>query len=214
MIDDPIMQREPFMQIAIIVGSHRKDSQSAKIARFLERQLISLGDHQCWTCDLGKDPLPLWDEEIGTDAPQWNGLGALTAKIDQADAFIMITPEWHGMVPAALKNFFLVCGGGSFAHKPALPVGVSSGPGGSYPINELRTSSYKNNRLCYLPEHLIVRNCMVVMNQEESENDEGEHSYISERSLYCMKQLIAYADALAQVRASGAADLTPYPNGM
>ena len=126
----------------------------------------------------------------------------------------MIAPEWHGMVPAALKNFFLVFGGASFAHKPALPVGVSVGPGGTYPINELRTSSYKNNRLCYLPEHLIVRNCMVVMNEDASENDEGEHSYISERSLYCMKQLIAYADALAQVRASGAADLTPYPNGM
>ena len=202
------------MQIAIIVGSHRKDSQSAKVARFLVSQLTGLGDHNCWICDLGKDPLPLWDEEIGSDAPQWSGLKALTEKIDAADAFIMIAPEWHGMVPAALKNFFLVCGGASLAHKPALPVGVSVGPGGTYPINELRTSSYKNNRLCYLPEHLIVRNCMMVMNQDVSENDEGEHSYISERSLYCMKQLIAYADALAQVRASGAADLTPYPNGM
>ena len=202
------------MQIAIIVGSHRKDSQSAKVARFLASQLTSLGDHSCWICDLGKDPLPLWDEDIGSDAPQWSDLKALTKEIDAADAFIMIAPEWHGMVPAALKNFFLVCGGASFAHKPALPVGVSVGPGGTYPINELRTSSYKNNRLCYLPEPLIVRNCMVVMNKEESENDEGEHSYISERSLYCMKQLIAYADALAQVRASGTADLTPYPNGM
>jgi NAD(P)H-dependent FMN reductase len=202
------------MQIAIIVGSHRKDSQSAKVARFLASQLTSLGDHSCWICDLGKDPLPLWDEDIGSDAPQWSGLKALTKKIDAADAFIMIAPEWHGMVPAALKNFFLVCGGASFAHKPALPVGVSVGPGGTYPINELRTSSYKNNRLCYLPEHLIVRNCMVVMNKEESENDEGEHSYISERSLYCMKQLIAYADALAQVRASGTAYLTPNTNGM
>jgi len=202
------------MQIAIIVGSHRKDSQSAKVARFLASQLMSLGEHNCWICDLGKEPLPLWDEEIGSDAPQWSGLKALTEKVDAADAFIMIAPEWHGMVPAALKNFFLVCGGASFAHKPALPVGVSVGPGGTYPINELRTSSYKNNRLCYLPEHLIVRNCMLVMNEDVSENDEGEHSYISERSLYCMKQLIAYADALAQVRASGAADLTPYPNGM
>jgi len=202
------------MQIAIIVGSHRKDSQSAKVARFLASQLMSLGEHNCWICDLGKEPLPLWDEEIGSDAPQWSGLKALTEKVDAADAFIMIAPEWHGMVPAALKNFFLVCGGASFAHKPALPVGVSVGPGGTYPINELRTSSYKNNRLCYLPEHLIVRNCMVVMNEDVSENDEGEHSYISERSLYCMKQLIAYADALTQVRSSGAADLTPYPNGM
>ena len=202
------------MQIAIIVGSHRKDSQSAKVARFLATQLMSLGEHNCWICDLGKEPLPLWDEEIGSDAPQWSDLKAVTEKVDSADAFIIIAPEWHGMVPAALKNFFLVCGGASFAHKPALPVGVSVGPGGTYPINELRTSSYKNNRLCYLPEHLIVRNCMLVMNEDVSENDEGEHSYISERSLYCMKQLIAYADALAQVRASGAADLTPYPNGM
>ena len=202
------------MQIAIIAGSHRKDSQSAKVAHFLASQLMSLGEHSCWICDLGKEPLPLWDEEIGSDAPQWSGLETLTENIDAADAFIMIAPEWHGMVPAALKNFFLVCGGASFAHKPALPVGVSVGPGGTYPINELRTSSYKNNRLCYLPEHLIVRNCMVVMNDDSSENDEGEHSYISERSLYCMKQLIAYADALAQVRESGAADLTPYPNGM
>ena len=202
------------MQIVIIVGSHRKDSQSAKVAHFLASQLMSLGEHSCWICDLGKEPLPLWDEEIGSDAPQWSGLETLTENIDAADAFIMIAPEWHGMVPAALKNFFLVCGGASFAHKPALPVGVSVGPGGTYPINELRTSSYKNNRLCYLPEHLIVRNCMVVMNDDSSENDEGEHSYISERSLYCMKQLIAYADALAQVRESGAADLTPYPNGM
>lgn len=202
------------MQIAIIVGSHRKDSQSAKVARFLASQLMSLGEHNCWICDLGNEPLPLWDEEIGSDAPQWSDLKAVTEKVDSADAFIIIAPEWHGMVPAALKNFFLVCGGASFAHKPALPVGVSVGPGGTYPINELRTSSYKNNRLCYLPEHLIVRNCMLVMNEDVSENDEGEHSYISERSLYCMKQLIAYADALAQVRASGAADLTPYPNGM
>ena len=164
------------MQIAIIVGSHRKDSQSAKVARFLASQLTGLGDHSCWIYDLGKDPLPLWDEEIGSDAPQCSGLTALTEKIDAADAFIMIAPEWHGMVPAALKNFFLVCGGASFAHKPALPVGVSVGPGGTYPINELRTSSYKNNRLCYLPEHLIVRNCMVVMNEDVSENDEGEHA--------------------------------------
>ena len=202
------------MQIAIIVGSHRKDSQSAKVARYLQGQLLSLGNHACWIYDLGRNPLPLWDEEIGSDAPQWSGLAAINAKINDADAFIMVAPEWHGMVPAALKNFFLVCGGSSFAHKPALPVGVSSGPGGSYPINELRTSSYKNNRLCYLPEHLIVRNCMVVMNDDESQNDEGEHSYITERSLYCMKQLLAYAQALTQVRASGTAGLEPYPNGM
>ena len=203
------------MRIAIIIGSHRKDSQSGKIGRFLQGQIESLGNHDCWTCDLGKDPLPLWDEDIGSDAPHWAAVPALNERLGHSDAFIVIAPEWHGMVPATLKNFFLVCGGGgTVAHKPALAVGVSVGPGGSYPINELRTSSYKNNRICYLPEHLIVRNCSLVMNEDDATNDKDEHSYISERSLYCMRQLLAYSEALAQVRASGTTDLTPYPNGM
>jgi hypothetical protein len=55
---------------------------------------------------------------------------------------------------------------------------------------------------------------MVVMNEDSTANDDGEHSYVSERSLYCLRQLLAYGDALRQVRASGAADLEPYPNGM
>ena len=203
------------MRVALVIGSHRKDSQSAKVGRFLQEQIQALGDHECWTCDLGKDPLPLWDEEIGTDAPHWHALDAINKNLGHTDALIVVAPEWHGMVPAALKNFFLVCGaGGTLAHKPALAVGLSAGPGGAYPINELRTSSYKNNRLCYLPEHLIVRNCMIVMNESDTENDTEEHSYVSERSAYCVRQLLAYGVALAQVRASGAADLDTYPNGM
>ena len=202
------------MHVAIIVGSHRKDSQSAKIGRFLQAQIESLGGHTCWTCDLGKNPLPMWDEEIGSGAAHWTPLTEVNEQLRAAEAIIVIAPEWHGMVPAALKNFFLVSDGAALAHKPALAVGVSVGPGGSYPVTELRISSYKNNRMCYLPEHLIVRNCMVVMNEDLRANDEGEHSYVSERSLYCVKQLLAYGDALAQVRASGTANLDPYPNGM
>ena len=96
------------MRIAIIVGSHRKDSQSAKIGRFLQAQIESIGDHSCWTCDLGKHPLPLWDEEIGTDATHWAPLGELNAQLHSSEAIIVISPEWHGMVPAAVKNFFRI----------------------------------------------------------------------------------------------------------
>ena len=203
------------MKIGVIIGSHRKDSQSAKLGRYLTEVLSTRDDVRTWTLDLGKTPLPLWDEDLWNEGAQWSTIPELKAQLDACDGFVVISPEWHGMVPAALKNFFLLWAAtGELSHKPALPCAVSAGEGGAYVIAELRMSSYKNNRLCYLPEHLIVRNCLVVMNEDESENDEGEHSYISERSLYCMKQLIAYGDALAQVRASGAADLAPYPNGM
>ena len=155
------------MRIAIIIGSHRKDSQSGKIGRFLQGQIESLGNHDCWTCDLGKDPLPLWDEDIGSDAPHWAAVPALNERLGHSDAFIVIAPEWHGMVPATLKNFFLVCGGGgTVAHKPALAVGVSVGPGGSYPINELRTSSSE------IYEHLWKQFIMSQIEDKKASNQQ------------------------------------------
>ncbi len=36
-------------------------------------------------------------------------------------------------------------------------VAVSSSSGGAYPIVELRASSDKNTRLCFIPDHVIVR---------------------------------------------------------
>lgn len=41
------------------------------------------------------------------------------------------------MVPAALKNLFLLCTGGEIAHKPALIVAVASGQGGADLVAEL-----------------------------------------------------------------------------
>ena len=67
------------------------------------------------------------------------------------------------MVPAGLKNFFLCFGRNELAHKPGLIVGVSSADGGVYPVAELRMSSYKNSRICYIPEQLIVRNVESVL---------------------------------------------------
>ena len=56
------------------------------------------------------------------------------------------------------KNFFLICGEGELAHKPGLLVAISSGNGGAYPISELRSSSYKNTHIMWIPENIIIRN--------------------------------------------------------
>lgn len=203
------------MKIGIVVGSHRHGSQSAKIGGFLAREIEHLSSHSVWTLDLGITPLPLWDEQIGSDAPHWDIWQQVREELTDCHAFIVVTPEWHGMVPAALKNFFLVCGGsGELAHKPALICSVSAGIGGSFPVNELRTSSYKNSRLCYIPEHLIIRNCMSVMNANAAENTGEEHDYLVDRARYALQQLFAYGEALVNVRASGTTSLEAFPNGM
>ena len=119
------------------------------------------------------------------------------------------------MVPAGLKNFFLVfTGGGELAHKPALIVTVSVSDGGSFPVAELRMSSYKNNRICFIPEHLIIRFVDTVFNEDPAENKDSAQEYFEERLDYCLGLLREYARALGGVRASGAASLEKYTSGM
>ena len=116
------------------------------------------------------------------------------------------------MVPSVLKNFFLLYTAQQFAHKPALIVTVSAGIGGSYPVNELRISSYKNSRLCYLPEHLIVREVGTIFNGKEDDN-KGTEEYISKRADACLDILLAYSDALKGAR-EVMPDMSDFPNGM
>lgn len=58
------------MKIGIVVGSHRRDSQSRKVALYLQQQLQSL-NAETWLHDLAHDPLPFWDENLGSGEGQW-----------------------------------------------------------------------------------------------------------------------------------------------
>jgi NAD(P)H-dependent FMN reductase len=204
------------MKISIISGSHRKASQSEKVARFIQRTLQEKGlCDETWLYALAENPLPLWDESIWEGSPEWDArLAPLSEQLASSDAFVVVSPEWHGQVPAGLKNFFLLWGKGELAHKPALIVSVSSADGGAYPVAELRMSSYKNNRLCYIPEQVIVRNVESVLNEREADNNPDADQYFRSRFAYALGILKEYAQALRQVRASGAADLSVFKNGM
>jgi len=204
------------MKITIISGSHRNKSQSLKVANYIKQTLQNekLCD-ESWLFSLSGNPLPLWDEGIWEGDEAWqNLLGPISAELDSSDGFIVIAPEWHGQVPAGLKNFFLLWGKGELAHKPALIVTVSSADGGAYPVAELRMSSYKNNRICYIPEQVIVRNVESVLNDNPEDNNQDADAYFRGRFSYALKQLTEYAIALKQVRKTGATDLSVYKNGM
>ena len=204
------------MNITIVSGSHRKVSQSIKIAKAIKSALKALKEcDEANIFDLANNPLPLWHEGIRNNGKKSKSLlASISEKLAFSDAFIIISPEWHGMVPAGLKNFFLMWGKGELAHKPALIVTVSSGDGGSYPVAELRMSSYKNNRICYLPEHLIIRNVEFVFNDNEIDNNSSSQEYFENRLDYCLKQLLTYGKAFKQIRESDAVSIKKYGSGM
>ncbi|MFT7287420.1 MAG: NAD(P)H-dependent FMN reductase [Halieaceae bacterium] len=206
------------MKIGIVSGSHREQSQSEKVARYAAGQLQLQGlCDEVFVYALAGNPLPFWDEGLWRGDASWDeALGELRRELISCDAFIIVTPEWHGMVPAGLKNFFLLWpGSGELAHKPALIISVSGGAGGgAYPVAELRMSSYKNSRICYLPEHLLVRNVGSVFNENKAENKPEAHDYLHARLSYCLAMLREYGLAFKQIRASGKGSLETYTNGM
>lgn len=53
--------------------------------------------------DLSREPLALFNVETAHRQP---GFAALKARVDAADVFILGTPDYHGSVSSALKNFF------------------------------------------------------------------------------------------------------------
>ena len=204
------------MKISIISGSHRHNSQSEKVARHIQRNLqeAKIAD-QTWLYSLAGNPLPLWDEDVWNKTDEWEArLDPVREQLTQSDAFVIIAPEYHGQVPAGLKNFFLLFGKFELGHKPAMIVTVSSADGGSYPVAELRMSSYKNCRICYIPDHVIVRNVESVLNDDPAQNDASADAYFRERIDWNLKLLVEYAKALKSVRESALAFHDKFGNGM
>jgi len=202
------------MQIAIIVGSHRKDSQSSRVGAYIAQDLARIDPAvSVDTIDLAGNPLPLWDESL------WQGDSELAAgwkpyrdALRKADGFVVIAPEWAGMVPPGLKNLLLYAGPKEVGHKPALIVAVSSARGGSYPVNELRTSGYKNSRLVYIPEHVLVQDVADMLRGEMPASDRD--AWLRRRIEFADRILLEYAKALAGIRSSGLTENAEFPYGM
>ena len=202
------------MKIGIISGSHRKPSQSEKVAHYMQQRLESM-QIDSWLYLLAENPLPLWDQSIWENDAQWNArLDPLKKHLSECDGFIIIAPEWHGQAPAGLKNFFLMFSRFELGHKPALITAVSSGDGGAYPVAELRMSSYKNNRLCYIPEQLILRNVETILNENAEDNNAEADDYFRARIDWTLGILKGYAQALKTMRENTEIFHDQFGNGM
>ena len=187
------------MKISIISASHRKNSQSKKVSDVLNKYLLNLeANLNVFSLDLTDADLPLWsmDKKNGKGiwGETWN---SISDKLNKSDGFILVVPEYGGMATPAAKNIFLLCGNGEFAHKPGLIVSVSSGNGGSYPIAELRMSSYKNTHIMWIPENIIIRNV-----EEFNPGDHGDNipEWLDNRIDYVLKLLLAYTSNMKPLR--------------
>lgn len=202
------------MKFFVLSGSHRPESQSLKVANYVAAALPQeVAGAEVFLYSLSGNPVPLWDDAHG-GAPDeiW---GPVSRELKAADALVVISPEWSGMATPGVKNFLLHCSAAEVGHKPGLIITVSASRGGSYPVAELRMNGTKNNRLAWLPEHVIVQHVENSLNAPDGSVELGkEDALIRARLRYGLRLLGEYAKALTQVRASGVIDHQTFRNGM
>ena len=192
------------MKISIISGINRKNSQSIKISKIYFEKLNRL-DASVNLISLEKERLPFWEDDFeGNIPPYKEAFKNISIKLHESEGFVFVVPEWGGMVPSQVKNIFLLASNNEFAHKPGLIVTLSESLGGSYPVVELRSFSYKNTKICWIPDHVIIR--------KVKEFDPDKDLRLNSRLDYSCKMLLEYSKALLSVR--NAADLKTFKNGM
>ena len=187
------------MKISIIAASHRTNSQSKRIAKIIENNLVKLKTNlDVYSLDLVDIGLPLWLPNKKNGKGIWGEVWkSISDNLNKSDGFILVVPEYGGMATPAAKNIFLLCDNGEFAHKPGLIVSVSSGNGGAYPVAELRSSSYKNTHIMWIPENIIIRNV-----EEFNPGNHGNNIpvWLDDRINYVLELFIAYADNMRPLR--------------
>ena len=134
----------PQLQIAVIVGSIRRESINQKLAR----AVMKLAPADQLTCkELRIDDLPLYNQD--DDASPAEAVNRFKTEISAADGLLFVTPEYNRSIPGVLKNAIdhasRPYGKSAWTDKPAGVMGASSGaPGTAMAQQHLR------NILAYL----------------------------------------------------------------
>jgi NAD(P)H-dependent FMN reductase len=195
----------------IISGSTRAGSASAAATAYLRTALHNAEPQSMVNVvDLAETVLPVWREEFWNDDAIDGTWAGVSAMLEKSDGLIFVVPEWNGMVPPSMMNLFLMASRGEMSHKPALIVSISSGSGGSHPISMLRAFGYKNNQVCYVPDHIIIRGGLATGLEAESE----EAEYMRTRIEYSLDIFRVYTEGFKFIRRTAPIDLKAYPYGM
>ena len=124
------------MKLQIIVGSTRPTRAADKVVPWVARRAALHQAFETEIIDLRDWPLPMFGEHVGSLGDpadpsysdeivrRWN------RKIAEADAYLIVTPEYNHSIPGELKNaidsvFFSF----AFRDKPMAAVGYSAGVG-------------------------------------------------------------------------------------
>ncbi len=128
-------------KIQVIIGATRQGRFGDKPAKIIFEDLKKIADVEAELLDLRDYPLPFFDEPVSPNfitEPYSNPqVAKWTKKIAEADAYIIVTPEYNHGYPAVLKNAIDYVGK-EWNNKPIAFVSYGAVAGGTRAVQQLR----------------------------------------------------------------------------
>jgi NAD(P)H-dependent FMN reductase len=89
------------LNVLAVVGSLHRESITRVVIHDVAEQLRAAG---CAVdvLDFAKEPLALYNPDVAHELP---GYPELQARVDRSDVILLATPDYHGSISAAMKNF-------------------------------------------------------------------------------------------------------------
>jgi FMN reductase len=89
------------LNVLAVVGSLHRDSVTRAVIQHVRDKLNALGC-SVDVLDFEKEPLALYNPDVAYDLP---GYAELQQRVERADVIVLGTPDYHGSISAATKNF-------------------------------------------------------------------------------------------------------------
>jgi NAD(P)H-dependent FMN reductase len=193
-------------KVLVIVGSTRPGRAADLVLPWVIARVRAHDGFDTEVADLRDWPLPIFAEHAGTigdlNDPTYSEpiVQAWNKKVKQADAFIVVTPEYNHSIPGGLKNaidsVWLSFG---FRNKPVAAVGYSGSIGGG-----MRAIEHLAHVFIEV-EAVPLRNTVVIPFVRTAFGDNGEpvNPETDIRMQVMLDDLAWWSSALEKARAAG-----------
>jgi NAD(P)H-dependent FMN reductase len=191
-------------RLAVLIGSVRAGRFGPVVATWVAERARDHGAFDVDVVDLADVELPLAlpsesPKFAGAAYPRPAGMADLTARLDAADAFVIVTPEYNHSYPASLKaaiDWHFT----QWTAKPVAFVSYGGAAGGRHAVLHLE-SVFTELHAVTIRDGLAFPNCFV--NFEDGQPVDPQASDYAKAML---EQLAWWATALHKARAEA-----PYP---
>lgn len=157
--------------ITILIGTNRPGSSTARVARIVDGIYRGLGETPA-VVDLLELPEGTFSPAAYATPPP--GLDVFAGKILQSDGLVVITPEYNGGMPGALKFFIdRLPFPESFEKRPVCFIGLAAGQWGALrPVEQLQSVFGYRNAFIY-PNRVFLPGIGELLNSDGAFKDDA-----------------------------------------